>query len=329
MGCSEPAYPTARMIGGNAGYVFYANGLRVGWRLCPVVLSRRLSWVIGAIFSFSLVSFSYSVSNGNTDIFTDGLNNPYLIASTLQSGYNIDRESEDIPVVVEMEGDPCDQVTCMDIYPEDGKIDGKTVSQMTASGINNIGQVVGRCTLEDSSDPFAFVREPDGKVWIFKTPSSSGQGEFTDISDSGDAVGFYENDSLRTKIGFLMNSNHQWVSNIEYPENPCPEGKAYLHTQPNGINVKGEIVGNYGCTERAEEKSETLFNGDGFYRSPDGSYYRVQYEDAVRTVAGKISDTGVIVGYYVLENNAWIPFAAMKEDVIRPIGATESSVRQK
>jgi hypothetical protein len=277
-----------------------------------MVLSRRLLWMIFAIAGFS----GYS------------LNNPYLIASTSHDRYRIEKESEDIPVTVEMNGDSCDQVTCMNLYPANGKIEGKPVSQMTPSGINSLGQVVGRCNLAGYADPFAFFREPDGKVWIFRTPTATGQGEFTDVNDSGAAVGFYENDSARTNIGFLMNSSRKWVTDIQYPENACPDGKSYLHTQPNGINSNGEIVGNYGCTARPEDAAEVLFNGDGFYRAPDGTFYRVQYENAVRTVAGKISDTGVIVGYYVLDNNVWVPFAAMKEDVIRPIDRSESRLHR-
>ena len=270
-----------------------------------MVLFRRFLLVVSTVAGFSLC----------------------LAASTSHDSYSIEEVPLDIPVSVEMATEPCDDLTCVDIYPEDGKIEGKGVLQMAPSGINNHGQIVGRCNLEDSSDPYAFFREPDGRVWIFRTPSSSGQGEFTDISDSGDAVGFYKNDSMQTMIGFIMDSSRQWVEDIAYPENPCPSGKSYLHTQPNGINSEGEIVGNIGCTAHPEDAAETLLYGDGFYRAPDGTFYRVQYENAVRTVAGKISDTGVIVGYYVLDNDVWIPFAAMKEDVIRPIVRGESSVR--
>jgi hypothetical protein len=250
-----------------------------------------------------------------------------LSASTSHDTLSIDEISLDVPVAVELENESCDDITCMDIYPEDGKIEGKEVLQMAPSGINNHGQIVGRCNLEDSLDPYAFFREPDGNIWIFRTPSSSGQGEFTDVSDSGDAVGFYKSDSMQTVIGFHMNPSRHWVEDIEYPENPCPSDKSYLHTQPNGINSEGEIVGNIGCTARPGDAAETLLYGDGFYRAPDGTFYRVQYENAVRTVAGKISDNGVIVGYYVLDNDMWIPFAAMKEDVIQPIVQGESSVR--
>lgn len=262
-----------------------------------MVLFRRFLVTLSAVAGFSLC----------------------LAASTFHDGFSLDAVSLDIPVAVEPMSEPCNDLTCIDIYPEDGKIEGKEVLQMAPLGINNHGQIVGSCSLEDSSDPYAFLREPDGRIWIFRTPSSSGHGEFTDISNSGDAVGFYKNDSARTAIGFLMDSSRQWVEDIAYPENPCPTEKSYLHTQPNGINSDGEIVGNIGCTARPEDAAETLLYGDGFYRAPDGTYYRVQYENALRTVAGKISDSGVIVGYYVLENEEWVPFAAMKEDVIRPI----------
>jgi hypothetical protein len=292
-----------------------------------MVLSRRLLWALISIFIFSPAGFSFSLSSGDPGVLRADEQESDLVTFTAHNRYSIETQPKDVPVEVQMAGEPCEQVTCMDIYPKDGKIEGKSVLQMTPSGINSQGQVVGRCILEDSKDPFAFIRESNGNIRIFRTPSSSGRGEFTDISDTGDAVGFYESDSARTKIGFLMNSDRKWVADIKYPENPCPVEKSYLHTQPNGINSEGGIVGNYACTAHPQDSAETLFQGDGFYRAPDGTYYRVQYKDAVRTVAGKISDTGVIVGYYVLENDVWVPFAAMKEDVIHPLPSIQGSAR--
>ncbi len=213
----------------------------------------------------------------------------------------------------------CGQDTCVDLYPKDGKIEGRHVSLLNPAGVNSAGQVVGLCVLEDAPKHYAFVREPDGRFWIFRTPSSSGQGEFTDISDSGNAVGFYTNDSSKTTIGFLMNSQRQWVMDIRYPSNPCPETRTNLHTQPNGINNAGEIVGNYDCTKNPDDAADSLFRGNGFYRAADGTFYSLQFENASRTVAGKISNTGVIVGYYVISSDTWLPFAAKKEDVIKPI----------
>jgi hypothetical protein len=213
----------------------------------------------------------------------------------------------------------CDQGLCLDVYPKDGKIEGKQVSKLNVAGINSVGQVVGLCVLDDQAKRYAFVREPDGRIWIFKTPSNSGQGEFTDINDSGSAVGFYEKNPASTKVGFLMNSRGQWVMDIQYPSNPCPAARSYLHTEPNGINDGDEIVGNYDCTERPGDPADPIFKGNGFYRAPDGTYYRVQFENATRTVAGKISNAGVIFGYYVVDSDSWIPFAANKEEVIRPI----------
>jgi hypothetical protein len=116
-----------------------------------------------------------------------------------------------------------------------------------------------------------------------------------------------------------MNAQKQFVMDIRYPANPCPQNNPFLHTQPNGINDSGEIIGNYRCTEKADDAAEAIFKGSGFYRAPDGTYYRVQYENAERTVAGKITNAGVIIGYYVINNDTWVPFAAMKEDVIKPI----------
>ena len=270
-----------------------------------MVLFRRFLWAVSAVAGFSLC----------------------LFASISDTSFSIDQIPLEIPALVGIEAEPCEDLVCRNIYPEDGKIEGKTVLQMTPSGVNHHDQIVGRCNLADSSGSFAFFRESDGRIWIFRTPSASGQGEFTDVNDSGDAVGFYKKDSIRTDIGFLMNSDRQWVEDIKYPDNQCPSDKSYLHTQPNGINRTGEIVGNIGCTARPEDATDTLLYGDGFYRAADGTFYRVQYKNAVRTVAGKISDNGVIVGYYVRDNDEWILFAALKEDVIRPIVRSESSGR--
>ncbi len=223
-------------------------------------------------------------------------------------------------LVVTEPASQCPQGLCTDnIYPRDGKIEGRHVSLLSAAGMNSRGQVVGLCALDDPEKKYPFVREPDGHFWIFKTPSVSGQGEFTDISDSGKAVGFYEKNPSSTKIGFLMNSQGQWVTDIQYPSNPCPAARSYLHTEPNGINDRDEIVGNYDCTERPNDAADPIFKGDGFYRAPDGTFYRVQFENAHRTVAGKISNNGIIFGYYVLDSETWIPFAAPKSDVIKPI----------
>jgi hypothetical protein len=219
----------------------------------------------------------------------------------------------------------CNQGICVDLYPKDGRIEGKQISLLNPAGMNVSGQVVGLCVLEQPSEKYPFVREPDGHMWIFKTPSSSGQGEFTDISDSGNAVGFYRNDLSKTETGFLMNSQRQWVMDIKLPSNPCPSTHSFLHTEPNGINDEGEIVGNYDCTENPDDAADAMFKGNGFYRSSDGTFYRVQYENASRTVAGKISNIGVIVGYYVIDNDTWIPFAAKKDEVIKPIAPLQNN----
>ncbi len=228
-------------------------------------------------------------------------------------------KGDDDLVVVEMPESTCEQGICVDLYPKDGKVEGKSVSLLNPSGVNARGQIVGLCVLDNPQKNYPFVREPDGNIWLFKTPAASGQGEFTDISDSGNAVGFYENDSSHAIIGFLMNSRKQYVTDIQYPSNPCPQRSPYLHTQPNGINDAGEIIGNYRCTESPDETVDGIFKGSGFYRASNGTYYRVEYENAKRTVAGKITNDGVIIGYYVLTDDTWVPFAAMKDEVIKPI----------
>jgi hypothetical protein len=273
-----------------------------------------ISVIFGIIIMFSLVS-GIPFSHGSNKPLTAGVNETGTIVITEPNKSN--RTSfEKAPAQKE---DSCGEILCMDLYPKDRKIEGEHISTLNPAGVNSFGQIVGLCVLDDPERNYPFVREPNGNMWLFRTPSSTGQGEFTDISDTGYAVGIYAKDSSKIKVGFLMNSKRQWVTDITYPSNSCPSSRSYLHTQPNGINDEGEIVGNVDCTEHPDDKTDPLSRGNGFYRAPDGTFYRVQYENASRTVAGKISNLGVIVGYYVVDNDTWIPFAARKDEVIKPL----------
>ena len=267
--------------------------------------SRRV--LVAAVVILGFAYFSVGTSVGST---------PSSSSSTTHE--RLSKGAEDL-VSVEMPDSTCEQGICVHLYPKDRKVEGKSVSLLNPAGVNSKGQVVGLCVLENPEKNYPFVREPDGSIWLFKTPSSTGQGEFTDISDSGDAVGFYESDASHSKTGFLMNAQKQFVMDINYPANPCPQDSPFLHTQPNGINDAGEIIGNFRCTERPGDAVEAIFKGSGFYRAPDGKYYRVQYGDAKRTVAGKITNNGVIIGYYVINDDTWVPFAVAKDEVIKPI----------
>jgi hypothetical protein len=269
-----------------------------------MVFYRRILWAVLAIVGFMLAIPAVSTASNST-------------SSSNKSRDRMPAGNDE--VVVEMPESTCEQGICMDLYPKDGKIDGKSVSSITPAGVNSRGQVVGLLVLDEPAKNYAFLREPDGNFWIFKTPSLSGQGEFTDINDSGSAVGFYEKDADKGKIGFLMSAQRQYVTDIKYPSGACPQGSPFLQTQPNGINDAGEIIGNFRCTENPADEADAVFKGNGFYRAADGTYYRVQYENAKRTVAGKISNNGVIVGYYVVDENNWVPFAARKDEVIKPI----------
>jgi hypothetical protein len=286
------------------------------WEVLEVVSTQRLIGTIAAIAGFTLVAFSNSSTNGR---ITSSGPSASLSASAVSSRSRIADESD--MVVVEGSGskEVCENLTCKNIYPQNGIIEGKHVSLITPAGINSRGQIVGLCVLTDPVKNYAFFREPDGDIWLFKTPAASGQGEFTDVSDSGSAVGFYADDSSGSKIGFLMNSLRQWVMDIRYPSNPCQNTNTYLHTQPNGINDNGEIVGNFDCTNKPDDAADGISRGHGFYRAQDGTFYSVEYQNARRTVAGKISNSGIIIGYYVVNENTWRPFAAKKEDVIKPL----------
>ncbi len=277
-----------------------------------MIFSRRIFWMVAAIIGFAFICPHPTDANASS-------------SSSANRREPIAKGNDDL-VAVEMPDSTCEQGICVDLYPRDGKVEGKQVALLNPAGANARGQIVGLCVLEEPKESFPFVREPDGNIWLFRTPSSSGQGEFTDISDSGAAVGFYE-DASHAQIGFLMNSQKKYVMDIKYPANPCSQDTPYLHTQPNGINDSGEIIGNFQCTKKPEDAAEAIFKGSGFYRAPDGTFYRVEHENAQRTVAGKITNSGVIIGYYVINNDTWVPFAAMKEDVLKPIVPEGSMVR--
>jgi len=283
-----------------------------------MLLSRRFLWTVAAIAGLAVAVFSqlgihsFCYASSKSPVADVNESGTIVISGAAKSDAPWFRPDASIDQT------PCQQGVCRDLYPKDGQIEGRRVSLLSPAGINSLGQVVGLCVFKDPAGKYAFMREPDGRIWIFRTPSSSGQGEFTDISDSGNAVGFYEKDSSKTRIGFLMNSQKRWVMDIRYPSNPCPGARSTLHTQPNGINDEGEIVGNYDCAENPDD-ADPLIRGNGFYRAPDGTFYRVQFENADRTVAGKISNAGMIFGYYVVDDTTWMPFAARKDDVIKPI----------
>jgi hypothetical protein len=277
-----------------------------------VIGSRKFFWTVLAIAGFAIFSYSKSSNTFKSDSFEKrGFQAPASIADTNSSANDL--------VEVRLEDGPCEKIECMDIYPKDHKVEGRSISALNPAGINQQGQIVGLCVLENPLSNYPFIREPDGRIRLFHTPGPSGQGEFTDINDSGEAVGFYQDAASKTKVGFLMNATGKWAMDLKYPVNPCPNGNPYLQTQPNGINQDGEIIGNYSCTAVPDEPIDGIFKGNGFYRAPDGTFFQLQYENAKRTVAGKISNNGTIIGYYVADDSAWIPFAARKEDVLKAI----------
>jgi hypothetical protein len=259
---------------------------------CGLNYSRKIPFIVLIIAGFSLVAFSKSSNILKTGSLLDSL-------SGRQASASINKSSEiaNDSVAVKLEDGPCDRIECMDLYPEDHKVEGRNISIINPAGINNHGQVVGLCVLDGPVAKYPFVREPDGRLWIFRTPSPSGQGEFTDISDSGDAVGFYQDNVSKANVGFLMDSKGKWAMDVKYPVNPCSNNSPYLQTQPNGVNQEGEIIGNYVCTKSPDESIDAIFTGNGFYRSAEGTYFQIQYENAKRTVAGKISNNGIIIGY--------------------------------
>jgi hypothetical protein len=90
-------------------------------------------------------------------------------------------------------------------------------------------------------------------------------------------------------------------------------GISSIFIQPNGINDEGEIVGNYDRTESPNDPADALLK-NGFYRAANGTL-SVQYENAADYGCNK--QFGVIVGYYVVDNDRWF-FAALKKKSSNP-----------
>jgi hypothetical protein len=277
-----------------------------------MISAHRFLCILTAIAGFALGSFARP-SNASQPSLLANHKTPKSLESRAPGQTNDPNDS----VVVEYGS--CDQISCMNLYPADRTVEGRKILTLNAAGVNDRGQIVGLCVLDGPVGNYPFVREPDGRIWIFRTPSTSGQGEFTDVSDLGEAVGFYQDETSKTQVGFLMNSQGKWALDIKFPSNPCPNNSPYLNTQPNGINQDGEIIGNYGCTQNPGDPIDAIFKGNGFYRAADGTFFQVKYENAVRTVAGKISNNGLIIGYYAVDDNTWLPFVAKKEEVLKPI----------
>jgi hypothetical protein len=145
-----------------------ANGQSDDLPEVVLMLSVRKSFQIAAIIGFIFVIYSslvwapelYALSNARS-AGMDASGNITILEAPQAPSFGQGS------VVV---GDSCEQGICGDIFPKDGKIEGKPVLAMNPAGVNSRGQVVGLCILEGESGKHAFVRESDGRIWIFGRP---------------------------------------------------------------------------------------------------------------------------------------------------------------
>jgi hypothetical protein len=86
-----------------------------------------------------------------------------------------------------------------------------------------------------------------------------------------------------------------------------------IDTQVEGINARGEIVGNW-----TPAGVEALFAGHAFYRALDGTITDLSYS-GFRTFAAKINASGTIVGFYEEipgEMSSWRGFVAKRSEIV-------------
>jgi probable HAF family extracellular repeat protein len=148
-------------------------------------------------------------------------------------------------------------------------VPGSTFS--TATGINNVGQIVGQYFSEADGRTHGFLLS-GGSYTTLDVPGSTGT-VASGINDSGQIVGDYVDAGGRGH-GFLYSGGN--YTTLDVP------GSTF--TEALGINNSGQIVGAY------ENPGQHGFLLSG------GNYTTLDVPGAAGTVAGGINDAGEIVG---------------------------------
>ncbi len=185
------------------------------------------------------------------------------------------------------------------------------IDTFDAQGINNQGYVVGLLSIvgeDEGEQDTGYVRYPDGSYWIptlEEGPFPPEGFEFTDINSRNEIIGFGMVPELDCEHSFLRSHDGSYLE-IIYPYLP-DDGS--IDTQVEGINARGEIVGNWTPAD-----VEALEAGHAFYRGPSGVFTDLNHPDprAVRTFAAKINASGTIVGFWVDDSGAMHGFAARR-----------------
>jgi hypothetical protein len=151
-------------------------------------------------------------------------------------------------------------------------IDRQTGGYTDASGINDLGQVVG-----SSSGSTGYVLDDDGDVTPIYVPGSRAT-VVLGINNRTEIVGWYV-DASNLQHGFLRHSDGTFTT-IDVA------GAADLIL--TDINAKGEIIGNY---------IDRSLNFQSFLRKANGALTVIAETGAVETHAYGLNDRGEIVGY--------------------------------
>jgi hypothetical protein len=163
------------------------------------------------------------------------------------------------------------------------------------SGINRWGTVVGATQAvffskavaagQSNDDSIAgIIRYANGDTETYIDPNSlpTGVTLLTRRNKFGVTVGWYSVDVADDAHGLLLSGST--ATTVDYP--------GAIATIINGINYKGTMVGIWGLGDFSQPY-------DGFKMSKNGAVTTIAAPGAMQTNPASISDTGVIVGWYV------------------------------
>lgn len=162
-------------------------------------------------------------------------------------------------------------------------IDYPGTTHTYATGINDWGQVVG----------YGFDLDANGDATVWKAylwcngqftdvmPPGAVDSYVYDINDLGYISGTFDYGDLTTAYGFVRSPGGNYVI-FEVP------GSAPGNTYTNGLNLLGQIVGEY---------ADPDFNYHGFLRNPNGKFTTIDF-DGTQSGLSSINLWDVMVGGY-------------------------------
>jgi probable HAF family extracellular repeat protein len=163
------------------------------------------------------------------------------------------------------------------------EISAPNSDQTWASGINNLGQVVGYYEIPGTNVIEGFLLS--GGVYTNIIFSGEPNTFAIAINDSGLIAGFVQTQNIGTPYFGFTYQNGGFKSMIKFP--------AAKSTQPFGINNAGQVVGTYVDLKNVSH---------GFLFSA-GTYKSIDIANAKSTMAAGINKAGDISGTYVDQSN--------------------------